>query len=155
MQCCDYRKYFGRLMPTPLIFLICWSVGSDVPRTARSVPTCHVAVVGNSTDICLSRDRTPPATLWVSIYWGRNPCLIWWRFDPIDNVRRRLHVHANGGDDLSNNNVGGRLGMFVAAWIFAKQSEVTPRRTFDCTFVWCEQFTYLPYTSLWETVAPR
>ena len=52
---------------------------------------------------------------------------MWWRFDPIDNVCRRLHVHVIGGDNLSNNNVVGLLGMFIAAWRFAKHSDVTPR----------------------------
>ena len=52
-----------------------------------------------------------------------------WRFDPIENVRGRLRVHVNGGKDLSINNVVELLGMFVAAWMFAKQSDVTPRFT--------------------------
>ena len=56
---------------------------------------------------------------------------VWWRFDPIDNVRGRLRVHVYGGKDLSNNNVVELLGMFVAAWMFAKQSDVTPRFTLD------------------------
>ena len=56
---------------------------------------------------------------------------VWWRFDPIDNVRGRLRVHVNGGTDLSTNNVVELLGMFVAACMFAKQSDVTPRFTLD------------------------
>ena len=56
---------------------------------------------------------------------------VWWRFDPIDNVRGRLRVHVNGGKDLSINNVVEVLDMFVAAWMFAKQSDVTPRFTLD------------------------
>ena len=54
-----------------------------------------------------------------------------WRFDPIENVRGRLRVHVNGGKDLSINNVVEVLDMFVAAWMFAKQSDVTPRFTLD------------------------
>ena len=53
-----------------------------------------------------------------------------WRFDPIENVRGRLRVHVNGGKDLSINNVVEVLDMFVA-WMFAKQSDVTPRFTLD------------------------
>ena len=37
----------------------------------------------------------------------------------------------NGEKDLSINNVVELLGMFVAAWMFAKQSDVTPRFTLD------------------------
>ena len=29
---------------------------------------------------------------------------VWWRFDPIDNVRGRLRLHVYGGKDLSINN---------------------------------------------------
>ena len=54
-----------------------------------------------------------------------------WRFDPIDNVRGRLRVHVDGAKDLSINNVVELLGMFVAACMFAKQSDVTPRFTLD------------------------
>ena len=44
---------------------------------------------------------------------------VWWRFDPIDNVRGRLRVHVNGGKDLSINNVVELLGMFVAVWMLS------------------------------------
>ena len=44
---------------------------------------------------------------------------VWWRFDPIDNVRGRWRLHVNGGKDLSINDVVEVLGMFVAARMFA------------------------------------
>ena len=62
---------------------------------------------------------------------------MWWRFDPIDNLCRRLHVNVNGGDDLSDNNGAGFLGRFIAAWRFAKHLDVTPRYTFYSIFVRC------------------
>ena len=49
---------------------------------------------------------------------------VWWRFDPIDNVRGRLREHGNDRNDLSMINVFELLGMFVAAWMLAKQSDV-------------------------------
>ena len=73
---------------------------------------------------------------------------VWWRFDPIDNVRGRLRLHVNGGKDLSINNVVELLGMFVAAWMFAKQSDVTLRFTLDNICFWCRQLTCPPYTGL-------
>ena len=129
-------------------------MGRDVPRIVGSMPTCHVAVVGNKTDSYLLRDRIPRANPWVSVYWSRSPSFIWWRFDPIDNLCRRVHVHVNGEDDLSHNNVVGLLGMFIAAWRFAKHLDVTPQYMFDSNFVRCEQLTYPPYTGLRVAVTP-
>ena len=80
---------------------------------------------------------------------------VWWRFDPIDNVRGRLRLHVKGGKDLSINNVVELLGMFVAAWMFAKQSDVTLRFTLDNICFWCQQLTGPPYTGLGGAVAPR
>ena len=56
---------------------------------------------------------------------------VWWRSDPIENVRGWLRVYVNGGKDLSINNMVELLGMFVAAWMFAKQSDVMPRFALD------------------------
>ena len=80
---------------------------------------------------------------------------VWWRFDPIYNVRGRLRLHVNGGEDLSINNEVELLGMFVAAWMFAKQSDVTLRFTLDNICFWCQQLTGPPYTGLGGAVAPR
>ena len=58
-------------------------------------------------------------------------------FDPIDNVRGRWRVHVNGRYHLSVNNVVDQPGLFVNAWMFTKQSDVTPTFTLDsiCVFV--------------------
>ena len=80
---------------------------------------------------------------------------VWWCFDPINNVLGRLRLHVNGGEDLSINNEVELLGMFVAAWMFAKQSDVTLRFTLDNICFWCQQLTGPPYTGLGGAVAPR
>ena len=79
---------------------------------------------------------------------------VWRRFDPFDNARGRLRVHVNGGDDQSIMNVVELLVMFVAAWMFTKQSDVTPRVRWRAIFFWCEQSTCPPYTGLGGAVAP-
>ena len=73
---------------------------------------------------------------------------VWWRFDPIDNVRGRFRLHVSGGKDLSIDNVVELLGMFVAAWMFAKQSDVTLRFTLENICFWCQQLACPPYTGL-------
>ena len=42
----------------------------------------------------------------------------------------------------------------LAAFMFAKQSDVTPRFTLDNVCFWCEQLTCPPYTGLGGAVAP-
>ena len=68
-----------------------------------------------------------------------------------DGCARVLNV----GKDLSTNNVVELLGMFVAAWIVAKQSDVTHRFTLDNICFWCQQLTCPPYTGLGGPVVPR
>ena len=47
---------------------------------------------------------------------------VWWRFDPIDNVRGRLRVHATGGKDLSINNVVELLGVLARSRMDVRQA---------------------------------
>ena len=47
---------------------------------------------------------------------------VWWRFDPIDNVRGRFRLHVSGGKDLSIDNVVELLGMFVACLLYTSPS---------------------------------
>ena len=58
-------------------------------------------------------------------------------FDPIDNVRGRCRVRVKGGYLLPINNVVDLPGMFVDAWMYTKQSDVTPIFTLGtiCAFV--------------------
>ena len=66
---------------------------------------------------------------------------VWWRFDPIDNVRGRLRVHATGGKDLSINNVVELLGVLARSRMDVRQAVGRDASFYAGQYLFCLLYT--------------